>query len=115
MLITFKSKAAADIVMYKEHAQRILELLDKEVDRGIIVRADTKKAIAILEAAMAESKAHPASEQVSHDILAHAQLNDDGNHEHNPVESVSFSSRVYPLLEMLRVASEQDQDVVWGV
>jgi len=115
MLITFKSKAAADIVMYKEHAQRILELLDKDIDRGIIVRADTKKAIAVIEAAVAESRAHPISQQVSHDVLAHAQLNDGGNHDHDPVESVSFSSRAYPLLQMLRAASEQNHDVVWGV
>lgn len=115
MLITFKSKAAADIIMYKEHAQRILELLDKDVDRGIIVRADTKKAIAIIEAAIAESRAHPVSEQVSHDVLAHAPLNDDGNHDHDSAESVSFASRAYPLLQMLRAASEQNQDVVWGV
>lgn len=115
MLITFKSKAAADIIMYKEHAQRILELLDKDVDRGIITRADTKKAIAIIEAAMAESKAHPVSDQVSHDVLSHAQQTDDENHDHDSVESVSFSSRAYPLLQMLRAASEQDQDVVWGV
>lgn len=115
MLITFKSKAAADIIMYKEHAQRILELLGKDVDRGIIVRADTKKAIAIIEAAIAESRAHPISQQVKQDIPAHAQPNEEGNHDHDSAESVSFSSRAYPLLQMLRAASEQNQDVVWGV
>lgn len=105
MLITFKSKAAADIIMYKEHAQRILDLLGKEVDRGIIVRADMKKAIAIIEAAIAESRSHPISQQKQADEES----------DHDPADDVSFSSRAYPLLEMLRAASEQDQDVVWGV
>ena len=31
MLITFKSKAAAEVIMYKEHAQHILELIGKDV------------------------------------------------------------------------------------
>jgi len=115
MLITFKSKAAADIVMYKEHAQRILELLGKDVDRGIIIRTDTKKAIDTIEAAIAESRAHPISQQVNQDIMAHPNTNDEGDHDHERVESVSFSSRAYPLLEMLRAANEQNQDVVWGV
>lgn len=115
MLITFKSKAAADIIMYKEHAQRILALLDKDIDRGIIVHTDTKKAIAIIEAAIAESRAHPVSQQVSQDIIAHPNTNGEGDHDHDAVESVSFSSRAYPLLEMLRAANEQNQDVVWGV
>jgi Mg/Co/Ni transporter MgtE len=113
MLITFKSKAAADIVMYKEHAKRILDLLGKDVDRGIIVHADAKKAIATIEAAIAESRAHPISQQVNHDI--DSQLNNDGNHDHESVENVSFSSRAYPLLQMLRAADEEGRDVVWGV
>jgi len=115
MLITFKSKAAADIVMYKEHAQRILELLDKDVDRGIIVHADTLKAIATIEAATADSRAHSVSQHVTHDVSTHPQPNADGDHDHERVETVSFSSRAYPLLQMLRAANEHGNDVVWGV
>lgn len=115
MLITFKSKAAADIVMYKEHAQRILDLLDKDIDRGIIVSEDVEEAIATIEAAVAESRAHPISEQVDRDVIAHPQPNEAGDHNHEPVGNVSFASRAFPLLEMLRAAREQDCSVVWGV
>ncbi|MET0855455.1 MAG: DUF1840 family protein, partial [Telluria sp.] len=31
MLITFTSKAAAEVTMYKEHAKRMLDLLGKDV------------------------------------------------------------------------------------
>jgi hypothetical protein len=58
MLITFKSKAAAEIVMYKEHARRILDLLHKDVEQGIITTAELPAAIASIEAAIAESKIH---------------------------------------------------------
>jgi hypothetical protein len=115
MLITFKSKAAADIVMYKEHAQRILSLLDKDIDRGIIIHADTTKAISAIEAAIADSRAHSVSGHVQHDVNVHPQPSATGDHDHERVEPVSFASRAYPLLQMLKAASEQGNDVVWGV
>ncbi len=115
MLITFKSKAAADIVMYKEHAQRILELLDKDIERGIIVKEDAASAVATIEEAIADSRTHSVSGLVQHDVAEHPQPNEDGDHEHAPIENISFAARAFPLLEMLRAAHEQGCDVVWGV
>ncbi len=115
MLITFKSKAAADIIMYKEHARRILELLGKDPDQGIIIHDDMDRAISTIEMAIAESRVHPISQQVKHDVTIHPQPNEVGDHGHDSVESVSFSSRAYPLLEMLRAAKQQGCNVVWGV
>ncbi len=115
MLITFKSKAAAEIVMYKEHAARILKLLDKETDRGIITHADTARAIAVIEAAIADARAHSVSEHVKHDVHHHPQPNTDGDHDHEHVEQVSFASRAFPLLQMLKAAHDQGKEVVWGV
>lgn len=113
MLITFKSKAAADIIMYKIHAQRLLDLLGKEIDRGIITSEETGKAIAAIEAAIKDSQAHTLSDGVTNDIAAHPEPN--SNHEHESVEPVSFSARAFPLLEMLREANKQGCNVVWGV
>lgn len=107
MLITFKSKAAAEVVMYKEHAKPILDLLHKDVERGVITAAETASAIAKLEAEIAASRVPPPE----------AVQRDDGgdDNEHEPVESVSFSTRAYPLLEMLRAAQRDGRDIVWGV
>jgi len=115
MLITFKSKAAGDIVMYKEHAQRILTLIDKDVDRGIILYADSSRAIAIIEAAIADSRTHPVSDQVNHDVKTHPQPNESGGHDHEKSEPVSFATRAFPLLQMLKAANQKGNDVVWGV
>jgi len=107
MLITFKSKAAAEVVMYKEHAKPILDLLHKDVERGVITAAETASAIAKLEAEIAASRLPPPEA---------VQRDDDGDdNEHEPVEAVSFSTRAYPLLEMLRAAQRDGRDVVWGV
>lgn len=114
MLVTFKSKAAAEVMMYEEHAKRILDLLNKDVTRGVITSAETPTAVAKLEAEIAESRMHPPSEEVKRDVLAHHGEEGDDS-EHAPVEFVSFATRVYPLLEMLRAARQEGHDVMWGV
>ena len=114
MLITFKSKAAAEVTMYQEHAKRLLDLLHKDVSRGVITAAETGSALQILEAQVAASRLHPASDNLEHDINAHhGNAGDDNGHE--PVQSVSFSARAFPLIEMLRAAHAGNNDVLWGV
>jgi Domain of unknown function (DUF1840) len=111
MLITFKTKAAADVLMYREHAKRILDLLHKDADRGVITAAETSQAISILETEIAQNRSHPASDDVQRDVAAHH--GDD--HDHEPSQTVSFSTRAYPLLEMLRAAQQGGYDVAWGI
>jgi hypothetical protein len=114
MLITFTSKAAADVLMYKEHAKRILDLLHKETDRGVITAAEATQAVTVLEKEIAESRMHAASDDVHRDVHAHhSEARDDTDHE--GMEVVSFSTRAYPLLEMLRAAKAGGHDVLWGV
>ncbi|MFZ6748766.1 DUF1840 domain-containing protein [Undibacterium sp. Ren11W] len=113
MLITFTSKAAAEVTMYKEHARRALELLHKNVDRGVLTFAETANAIKVIEEAVAESRAHPISEEVLHDIEAHPD-DDDNEHEHEAATKVSFSARMFPLLDMLRAAHKNKHDVIWS-
>jgi hypothetical protein len=114
MLITFKCKAAASLMMYEEHAKRILDLLHKDVKRGVITAAETTNAIATLEAEISSSKLHSASEEVQRDVVAHHGENGDDK-EHEPHQFVSFATRAYPLLEMLRAARRDGNDVMWGV
>jgi len=114
MLVTFKSKAAAEVLMYEDHAKRILDLLHKDVKRGIITANEMPGAIARLEEEIAESKRHPVSEEVQRDIDSHHGENGEDN-EHEPTEVVTFSTRAYPLLEMMRAAQKDGKDVMWGV
>lgn len=114
MLITFTSKAAAEVLMYKEHAKRILDLLHKDANRGVITAAEAPQAVAILEKEIEESRKHAASEDVQRDVHAHhGEAGDDTDHEGAQV--VSFATRAYPLLEMLRAARSGGHDVLWGV
>jgi hypothetical protein len=114
MLITFKSKAASDVVMYKEHAKRILALLHKDPLQGVITAAEAPGAVAALEKEIAESRIHPVTGDVQRDVQAHhGDVGDDTDHEE--MEVVSFATRAYPLLEMLRAAKLGGHDVLWGV
>ena len=114
MLVTFKSKAAAEVLMYEEHARRILDLLGKNVKKGVITTAEIGNAITRLEAEIEQSRLHSAAKNIQHDIdIHHGTAGDDNDHE--PVEIVSFATRSYPLLEMLRTAQKDGQVVAWGI
>ena len=114
MFIIFTSKAAAEVTMYKEHAKRILDLLGKDMSRGVITAAEAPQAVATLEKEIAESRLRTASEDVKRDV--HAQPGEDHDDtDHQGMEVVSFATRAYPLLEMLRTAKAGGNDVIWGV
>ena len=102
MLIIFKSKAAAEVIMYEEHARRILDLLGKDAKRGVITAEEAPGAIAKLEAEIAQGKGNTADDQAD-------------EHEPAATRNVSFATRVYPLLEMLRAANRKKQSVAWGI
>lgn len=114
MLITFKSKAVADVLMYQEHAKRILDLWQKDIQRGVLTHDELPQVIHKLEAEIEDSRKHPASEEIQHDVMVHhnAQVDDS---DHEAVQEVSFATRAFPLLEMLRAAHKDGCNVVWGV
>lgn len=105
MLITFRSKAAADVLMLGEHATRILEVLHKDLQRGVITAEQAPQALALLEQKIAELREQAAAEQDD---------NEDAE-ERKPAPAVSFATRAFPLMEMLRAAHAKGHDVVWGV
>lgn len=109
MLVTFKSKAAAEVIMYEEHAKRILDMLGKDVAQGIIRSEETGEAIARIEKEMEEAKNQAREETTQH---ADDERQDE---ETTPAQTVSFAARAFPLLEMLRAAHAAGQPVVWGV
>lgn len=114
MLVRFKSKAAAEIVMYEDHAKLLLDLFKKDHKRGVFTAAECKDAITKLEAMIAESKAHPTSEDLRRDI--HAHHGDDGDdNDHETKEDVDLATHAFPLLEMLRAAHHGGHDILWGV
>lgn len=115
MLLTFKSKGAANVTMYEVHAKRILDLLHKDTKIGVITADEAANAVSVLEKFIGATRLHETSEAIEYDINVHHNENgDDNNHEHD-VDHVSFANRAYPLLEMLREAQKGHYDILWGV
>lgn len=106
MLITFKSKAAADVLMYQQHAEPILHLLGKLSERGVIAADEMSDAIQKLEAEIARQKSvHVAKPDTEDEYVSHDQT----------MQSVGFSVRAFPLLEMMRAAKRDQSLIMWGV
>lgn len=99
--------------MYQEHAQRILDLLHKSPTRGVITAAEAAQALSILEHEVADSKLHPEND-VEHDVHTHEQEEGETT-EHALLQRVGFAARAYPLLEMLRSAKQENDNIMWGV
>jgi len=110
MLIVFHAKSSAEVLMFSQHALPILQAAGKSFDdgvlpeRGVITRAQLPAAVQGIERAMAITKETDENPDTDDD-------NDDKVHPIN--EPVSFRRRAYPLLAMLRLANEKQEDVIW--
>lgn len=113
MLVKFKSKAAADLIMYEEHAKHILDLLGKETNQGIITAEETGKAITVIEAEIDRINQQAELDHVQ--VAAESDQADDYDAKPAAPEPVKFSTRAYPLLEMLRAAQQGGYSIMWGV
>lgn len=113
MLITFRSPAVPDVLMVRENAQPILDLLHKDSGRGVLTADEIGTALALLEKVVDDSRAHTSSE-VQRDVGHHHGGAGDAP-PHVMADGVSFAARAFPFLEMLRAARAGGGEVVWGV
>jgi hypothetical protein len=107
MLVTFKSKAAADVPMYAEHAQMLLSLVGKTLEpeaapKGIITSAEVPSALATLKSAADAARGND-------------RRRDDRDDDDDRPLPVGFAQRAFPLIDMLERAAKDGRDVVWGV
>lgn len=115
MAYTFKSRAAADIIMLAATGKHIVQILGKTPgEPGIVTVAQIPGAIATLEAAVREDDARRKALQ---EQMA------SGNAEHgaeqaaiaNELGAVTLRQRTTPLLAMLRDSMAEHKDVIWEV
>jgi hypothetical protein len=110
-LVVFRSKAAAEIFMFAETAQRMLQIIGKDdAERGVIRGADLAIALQRLQDAV------EAEKSALRDARAR-QLDDErrGEPGGEALPPITLGQRAFPLIEMLRAASRKGVDVTWGV
>ncbi|SRR6266581_5449795 len=110
MIITFQSRAAADVTMFCDVARHMMAIAGKEpADKGTITVADLPAAIARLQAAIAADKA-TRNGRAAAAQAAHQTAPDDRTET-----IVSVSQRALPLVELFQLSLKQEVPVVWGV
>jgi hypothetical protein len=109
-MITFRSDAAADIMMFDDVAKHMMEIMDKEVAaRGIITPEQLPDAIARLKAAIAADHERHRGER-EEDRPQTEDVPGGGQRAY-----VGLAQRAVPLLELLEYSLKADTPVMWGV
>ncbi|BAL26634.1 DUF1840 domain-containing protein [Azoarcus sp. KH32C] len=110
MLLTFKSAADADVIMFGDVAKKLVEILGKDPQdaKGIITVEQLPGAIARLRAAIEAEKAGQGG-----------QAQDDDEEEdperRGMAAPVNLAQRAWPLLSMLELSQKEGVPVTWGV
>ncbi len=110
MLVTFKSKASGDVIMFGDVAHRMMEIMGKEAGgQGIVTVEKLPEAIALLKAAAAADR--EAKRSLKEEDLPQLEAAADGSQR----PFVSLSQRAMPLIELLERSLKKQVPVVWGV
>lgn len=110
MIITFKSKAAGDVIMFADVAERLIALLGKDMTpQGIVTVEQLPAAVAALRAAIADDKARHAG--LADEDWPQSETGANGARR----AYVSLAQRAAPLLELFEWAEKKGRPVTWGV
>ncbi len=100
MIVTFRTKAYANITMFGDVAKKLLELMGLSGTIPSALKADeVPAALARLETAVAALKA--------------AEREAGQPKDYDAPRKVSLSQRALPLIELLRAAAAKNADVLW--
>ncbi|MDR2092761.1 MAG: DUF1840 domain-containing protein [Azoarcus sp.] len=115
MLITFKSRAGADVIMFGEAAGQLLAVLGKDAGdaQGIVTVEQLPEAISRLQSAIeAEHARQNAKTATEREAVEEAEREAGRS---GMAASVNLAQRGWPLLDLLRRAQTVGVPVVWGV
>jgi hypothetical protein len=104
MLITFKSRAAGDVLMLGKNGQQMLEIIGKDINepRGIVTAEQLPAAIAALNAAATADRSQGSP-----------QGQDDDENARGMGAPVGLAQRIVPLLELFQFALRDKEPVIW--
>lgn len=104
MLVTFESKAYANITYFGDVAKQLLHMMGHSgAVPGAILADDVPSALARLQAALARGKDNAIS-------AAESENDDDSDGREPPIQ---LKTRALPLIELLSAAGKARCDVMW--
>jgi len=105
MIYTFKSQAAADVIMRQSNGDQMLAIIGKEsAPQGVITVAQMPAAITALKAAI-----------VVHEEAEALRAKDPSLHVEVEGDSVRLRDRAAPFIALLTQSAMAGKDVLWGV
>jgi hypothetical protein len=105
MLVTFRTKAYANITMFGDVAKQLLELMGHSgTVPSALSAADVPAALSRLESAIAQRRAADSAE---------TPQNDQAPDGYDAPRKVTLAQRAVPLIELLRAAAARKVDVMW--
>jgi hypothetical protein len=108
MPITFTTKSYADITMLNDTGEVMLELMDfGSLMPGAIAANDVPQALSNLQKNLADK-----SDQKDQEYDENEDENEDEDEE-DQTSPVSMTTRAMPLLELLKSAANNDNNVSW--
>lgn len=111
MLVTFRTKAYADITMFGDVAKQLISLMGHSGTIPSAIKADhVPEALARLQSAMEQRRAADAAEAAEADAVERDRTRDD----YGAPRKVTLSQRAVPLLDLLRAAVAKNADVTWS-
>lgn len=107
MIITFKSRAAGDVIMFGNVARRMLQIIGKDPEqaKGIVTVEQLPAALSALRDAMAADKAAARDTQAGDQDEAEAPRGMEG--------PVALWQRAAPLAELMEYSKKESQPVIW--
>jgi len=115
MLFKFKSKACADLIMLEPDGRRILKAMTgDDPAKGIVMADDLAKALAQLDAAVAQDEALRQARADKAAARAAGQVANEDEEEAD-LPAVRLAQRAAPMQQMLRRCMAEKADLVWGV
>jgi hypothetical protein len=110
MIVTFRSKAYADIMMFGDIAVHLLKLMGHSgTVPSALLAEDVPAALERLKEAVAASK---AAEEASDDVRKDSDAEDEDD-ENSDEHSVALAHRALPLIESLAASATAQCDVMW--
>jgi len=107
MLYTFKSKAAANLIMLEQHGAHVLKIIGKEPGpKGIVLPEQMQDAITVLQTAIAQEEA------ALHEAARAAKA---AGEQATEPQDVGLRQRAKPFIDMLRYCHAANEPIVWGV
>ncbi len=116
-IITFHSKAAGEVIMFRETAEKIFKLIGKPLHaQGVLTPEEFDDAVAKISAEIEREKElireYKAQEDLEFKEGPKDPYEDDEPRKEPPV---FFTQRAIPFLEMIEFARKDEEPIFWGI